>query len=589
MYRLKALCAALLLALALMLPGRALAQTPEASPTPQASPTPVSPAKQVPGIDLSVIRAIPVQDAGRYKPLDTVARENVDLVTGKEVFEGWDPMELMLSWVVKPEWWRTQPIVVVNQKQLKKDLGLNPDQKYFSVTELQNNFKLGQIIQKAAQKARTEEKLTDEEKAANDAATQVGTFRSVISGEVFTIIPHPTDPTAHWLSIGQLMEGDQTDLDGYTADQLQPAMNAFRDTMVAYNNGDTTAFRTASDKLATTLASLPKSADIYPSASKMAMEVEYNRLDPFRWSWILFLTAFLILLSTAGLANKSTYLVGMIAYATAVGMTIYGFYLRCSIAGRPPVTNMYESIIWVSFGATMFAFVFEMIYKARRFALAASAVGTIGFVLADYLPIPGQTISPLAPVLRNNMWLTIHVLTITLSYAAFFLTWGLGHMSLWNYLKDPSNKKVIAPTNRYIYKAMQVGVLLVAAGTILGGVWANYSWGRFWGWDPKEVWALIVLLSYLVVLHGRYAGWLHDFGTSVSAIVCFLTVIMAWYGVNFVLGVGLHSYGFGTGGYQYMMSAVLADLAFVAFVAKRYGDWKLKNRPAADSGSGTEE
>ena len=108
---------------------------------------------------------------------------------------------------------------------------------------------------------------------------------------------------------------------------------------------------------------------------------------------------------------------------------------------------------------------------------------------------------------------------------------------------------------------MQVGVLLIAAGTILGGVWADYSWGRFWGWDPKEVWALITLLVYLVPLHGRFAGWVNTFGLVVASVVCFLSVVMAWYGVNFVLGVGLHSYGFVEGGSQGMMSVIIAGRA----------------------------
>ena len=109
---------------------------------------------------------------------------------------------------------------------------------------------------------------------------------------------------------------------------------------------------------------------------------------------------------------------------------------------------------------------------------------------------------------------------------------------------------VIKPLSNFIYRAMQVGVLLVAAGTILGGVWADASWGRFWGWDAKEVWALVTLLVYLVPLHGRFAGWVNTFGLVIASVVCFLSVLMAWYGVNFVLGVGLHAYGFTKGGSQ---------------------------------------
>ena len=118
----------------------------------------------------------------------------------------------------------------------------------------------------------------------------------------------------------------------------------------------------------------------------------------------------------------------------------------------------------------------------------------------------------------------------------------------------------IKPLSNFIYRAMQVGVLLIAAGTILGGVWADYSWGRFWGWDPKEVWALITLLVYLIPLHGRFAGWVNTFGLVVASVVCFLSVVMAWYGVNFVLGVGLHSYGFVEGGSQGMMSMIIAGV-----------------------------
>ena len=131
---------------------------------------------------------------------------------------------------------------------------------------------------------------------------------------------------------------------------------------------------------------------------------------------------------------------------------------------------------------------------------------------------------------------------------------------------------IVKPLSNFIYRAMQVGVLLIAAGTILGGVWADYSWGRFWGWDPKEVWALITLLVYLIPLHGRFAGWVSTFGLVAASVVCFLSVIMAWYGVNFVLGVGLHSYGFVEGGSQGIMLVILSGMLALPFGAgwRRY-------------------
>lgn len=125
----------------------------------------------------------------------------------------------------------------------------------------------------------------------------------------------------------------------------------------------------------------------------------------------------------------------------------------------------------------------------------------------------------------------------------------------------------VKPLSNFIYRTMQVGVLLIAAGTILGGVWADYSWGRFWGWDPKEVWALITLLVYLIPLHGRFAGWIGNFGLVVSSVVCFLSVVMAWYGVNFVLGVGLHSYGFTEGGSQGSMCVIIMGVMSLPLAA----------------------
>jgi ABC-type transport system involved in cytochrome c biogenesis permease subunit len=173
-------------------------------------------------------------------------------------------------------------------------------------------------------------------------------------------------------------------------------------------------------------------------------------------------------------------------------------------------------------------------------------------------------------VLRNNYWLTVHVLTITLSYAAFALAWGLAHANLVNFAFRPTKKETQKRLSEFVYRALQIGVILLTAGTILGGVWANDSWGRFWGWDPKETWALIALLGYMIVLHGRSANWLGDFGTSLGSVIAFLGILMAWYGVNFVLGAGLHSYGFGGGGLAYIFAVILLDLLLVSYLAFCY-------------------
>ena len=150
-----------------------------------------------------------------------------------------------------------------------------------------------------------------------------------------------------------------------------------------------------------------------------------------------------------------------------------------------------------------------------------------------------------------------------LSYAAFALALGIGNITLWQYVRRSRETDVIKSLSRFTYRLLRAGVLMLLVGTILGGAWADYSWGRFWGWDPKEVWALITLLFYLATLHARHIGWISDRGMAASAVVCFATVVMAWYGVNYVLGAGLHSYGFGGGGQAYVIGVFIIQFVYV--------------------------
>ena len=259
-----------------------------------------------------------------------------------------------------------------------------------------------------------------------------------------------------------------------------------------------------------------------------------------------------------GLASMGAGLVAMLA----------GFGMRMAISGRAPVTNMYESVIYLGLGVAVFGLIFEILSRKRYVLAAAAALATIALILADNCPAvldPGMR--PLPPVLRNNFWLITHVMTITLSYAAFALALGISNITLGYYLFGADKRAEVAALSKFTYKTLQVGVLLLAVGTILGGVWADYAWGRFWGWDPKEVWALIALLGYLAVLHAKYVGWVGNLGLASLSVICFELVVMAWYGVNFILGAGLHSYGFGGGGQGYVYGAIAVQLVYVAAAA----------------------
>jgi ABC-type transport system involved in cytochrome c biogenesis permease subunit len=226
---------------------------------------------------------------------------------------------------------------------------------------------------------------------------------------------------------------------------------------------------------------------------------------------------------------------------------------------------MYESMVFMNWALVVAAFIFAGVKKNLvPLTTAAFASGLI-MLYANLLPID-PSLEVLVPVLRSNYWLTIHVMTIVSSYGIFGLALALGHRHLFLWVKGRFTKKAEEESANLIHKVIQLGVLFIGTGTVLGGVWANESWGRFWGWDPKETWALITFLGYLVPVHLRYAKKLSNFGMALFSIVNFLLVLMTWYGVNFVLGRGLHSYGAGTGGMQWIIYYLIFEAGFVAYI-----------------------
>jgi ABC-type transport system involved in cytochrome c biogenesis permease subunit len=465
-------------------------------------------------------------------------------------------------------------------------------------------------------------------------------------------------------------------------------------------------------------------AEIYPTPGEMSLEVHFNELAPFFKAPIAYGLALLAFIMSLIVGNfgvsmkmegffgklaRGLYLAGIAGFGLGIGLEAYGFFLRIKISGWAPVTNMYETVIWVGMISAILGLVLEAIYRKTYAALAGTGIAMVCTALAATVPMLDPDIPQLPPVLRSNYWLTIHVLTIVSSYAAFALAMGLGVAATSLYLTatykrraslfemaspllpglpllalgffggtawadrlsspvflerfglyamvavgsvgfvmivtalfavigelinraifrdevdldeaalagstsesesltpaasaggvavltraEPqvatatrpkadararamqSTAAMIKPITNFIYRSMQVGILLVAAGTFLGGWWADVSWGRFWGWDPKEVWALITLLVYLIPLHGRFAGWVNTFWLVMASVICFLSVLMAWYGVNFVLGVGLHSYGFTEGGSQGTVGA--ATLVLLAFAGGAFWRRRVSSR-----------
>jgi len=515
-----------------------------------------------------------IQDGGRRKPIDTFARETLIRVTGRSTYTDkagrkWQANDFVLSALLEMHDWKSEPMVLVSFGRLKEQLGFDKTQRRFSFAQLNGSAELHRLANDAQALKRAEKPLDRIQQEALAVSDRLALLGNVMNGRALLIIPSPKNEADAWVVPDPAAVAIY-----YNETQVAPAFSDLTKMMRAYVQGDAFNFGSAARQLRETLRAL--SPSVYPQERQLRLEYFYNHFAAFyRAIWCYGIALVILLAAHLRKGGRKLRNIGVAIALVGLAFQAAGIVMRCVIAGRPPVTNMYESIIWVSFAVSFFGMIFFTRYRTPVYLLAALPVTLIALLLVHQMPIAmPSSIDPLVPVLRDNFWLTVHVLTITLSYAAFALAMGFGHILLWRYARNPAAARADAPMHFWLYRVLQLGVLLLAAGTILGGVWANYSWGRFWGWDPKETWALIALLCYILTLHGRLAGWWSEFGLVVASVVCFLAVLMAWYGVNFVLGKGLHSYGFGIGGETYVATFVGLDLLFVAFAIWRYRESK---------------
>ncbi|MFM8270554.1 MAG: cytochrome c biogenesis protein [Pseudomonadota bacterium] len=521
------------------------------------------------GFSWGSLRSWAIQDRGRIKPYDTFARESVLYVTGKNKWKGLNANEVTFGWLVSlDKEWRDEEFIRVDYKPLKDALGLEVKRQYFRPEELDTLPALDKMLREAGQKESRKERLSNLEKKAIELQNKKNLLESIVGGNSLVVLPNPKGVQEPWFPLSALTDGGELP---YGTEMRDSFALSLRKMVDAYLNKDATQWNASSLEVEKLLRQ-DLAQGKYPSTPELNREIHYNQLRPFRLAWIVYTLA-LILLVAGLVAHRPRFnQLGLICLFGGFLIHTYGFGLRCWISGRPPVTNMYESVVWVTWGCVLFSLIIWAAYKNIVIPTASVVFSIAGLVLADNLPsVLDPGIHPLVPVLRSNFWLTIHVLCITLSYAAFAVSTCLGNLNLGFYIFKPTQSETIQQNIIFMYRAMQIGVILLAAGTILGGVWADYSWGRFWGWDPKEVWALIALLFYIAVLHGRFTGWLKGFGFVAATVLSFLGVVMAWYGVNFVLGVGLHSYGFGSGGLSYVVGYLIAQVALVLVSYRQFG------------------
>jgi len=560
-------------------------------------------------LDMSVVRAIPVQHDGRWMPLDTVARDTVNAVTGDVFFRGTDPVALLLAWTFNPQAWFDTPLIRIGSAELRRELQLAVDRDRFSFRELVQHQPLRDQIDHLAH--RSGGKMNPLETKVSEINRKLHDLQEVFENQVIRPIPDAKSAQAAWQPI-PIAPPTTAPAGGVDAVQA-----AWTDLQRAFFADDASAFSKAAQTLSAELAKLPAAHRLAPA--KIATELKYNRLQPYTLAWKLMVVG--ALLATAALFVRRRWfdfivVAGLLA---GFGALTYGLGLRWQIAGRIPAANMFESLLFLSWGAGAFAIVAIVFLKDRTVPLTASTIGALALFLADTLPID-SFIRPIAPVLLDTVWMSIHVPGIMISYAVLALAALIAHVQMFTMALAPKNRALIDRIDAMHYWYMHVGVILLGAGIITGSMWAAFSWGRYWGWDPKEVWSLIAFLAYLVIMHvrvdrERMPAWSYavaavlgaglfviilpklvpigmleglallaaaivavlfitvrgQFANAFKSAVAFWFIIMTYIGVNYVLGIGLHSYGFGTGAVvHYMMLTGSIDLLIVGLLTIIY-------------------
>ena len=557
----------------------------------------------------SAMDAVPVLHQGRIKPLSVASEEMSFAITGKGNFgvaangSRATALQFVLDLQLHPQAWHGLPLIYTPYIAVQKELGVHS--QHVTLDQLERPEISGQLAfaagKKAAARARGEQvTLTVIESEAALMAERVGEARAVLAGDTVMLAPmiwtaeqrawlmslaptlaeqNPDEP--HWRVRARVMlrQLQRVKADGETAvaamwntpeadiwwsladlalrpDPLLdnwPDPYGVRAAAAAWGatlsgTGDQAAatsqlivaVRTSGDAYVAALrANGAPHLPSYPSTNTIALELTYLRVHPFGLACFGFLLG-------AALVAVGWLRTGVITTSFGMLCIVVGLTARVALTGMAPVTNLYETLIFVSLIASGLSLVLLRTNGNRLFAVAGGIAAGLCALVGELMPPDfGAHLSQLQPVLRTRFWLWVHVLTIVASYGAFLLAWVMGNIVLFTAVHR--QRRVTNVESTAIYRVLQVGVVLVAAGTLLGGMWADQAWGRFWGWDPKEVWALVILLSYLVPLHLRYAGVVGPTALAGWAVYGFLSVIMSWYGVNFLLGVGLHAYATGSG------------------------------------------
>jgi ABC-type transport system involved in cytochrome c biogenesis permease subunit len=351
------------------------------------------------------------------------------------------------------------------------------------------------------------------------------------------IPPEKDDSTGLWISPWELLDGRVIEPH---QDKILKSMEAY---LVARYEKNSVAMSSALESYKTGILSSPAERINFNILEK---EIWVNKANLFTVSLVFYLLGF-ILLGVSWMVQPT--LLRNIAYGTMVSGFIlhtYGIYLRMVIMSRPPISTLYETVIFVGFVIVLFSVVIEYLRKDGLGIFIGSISGSLLHYVGFGYAADGDTMEMLVAVLNSNFWLATHVTTIILGYGSSLMAGLIGHLYLIEKIRVPKQSAHLKSIYDNMFGVTLIALFFTLFGTILGGIWADQSWGRFWGWDPKENGALLIVLWQLMMVHMRLSGLAKPDSFALGMVLNNIVVIMAWFGVN-LLSIGLHSYGFASG------------------------------------------
>ncbi|NLY03759.1 MAG: cytochrome c biogenesis protein CcsA [Campylobacter sp.] len=490
---------------------------------------------------------------GRMQPFDTIARDILTKIYNNTEFNGMNYMQVVISMSVNPEYWRDAPFIKVSEDELKNALGIPLKathakfDDFFNIdSEGKSYYKLSRMAEVTHRKPPNQRDTLDKDIIKVDERFNI--YYATLMKSMFKIIPKENDPNNAWFSpYGVMME--------FTAEEALRAriaiQNYFSNVIDAQESGDWTKANEALDILKS--YQLKVGNKVAPSINQLKFEVIFNQAQIFQRLMPIYLIAGFALLILVFMRMMSPNLKLNFAVNTVyiVNITAFiihtiGLGLRWYISGHAPWSNTYESLVYIAWALSLSGVVFSRT-SAISLSLTSIMAGITLFVA--HLSAIDPQITPLQPVL-NSYWLTIHVSVITASYGFFGLSALLGAFVLFLFIiKKPGSlseiSRNITETCHISEMSLILGLCLLSAGNFLGGIWANESWGRYWGWDSKETWSFVTILIYAAIVHFRFVPKLNSQYTfSVASMWAFFSVLMTYFGVNFYL-TGMHSYAGG--------------------------------------------